>query len=112
MKFLLFFLFSSFIYSAVVRCPGSTTGSCKCQTTEGIYCPAGYYCPDYSSQAIIDNEKIINQSNCTVRNDGQLQCPCTPGFYCPENTLTPSYCCSGVSYSSSFYSYYYSCYSY
>jgi hypothetical protein len=88
-------------HGITVKCPGTTNSSgCKCQTTENVYCPAGFYCPGYSAETISDLSSFITAANCTVRlSDGELQCPCTPGFYCPENTLSPSYCCSGVSHS-------------
>lgn len=81
-----------------IQCPGSSSGSCKCQATENIACPAGFYCPGYSAETITSLGDLVETSNCTVRTDGQLQCPCTPGFFCPANTLTPSYCCAGVSF--------------
>ena len=81
----------------VITCPGSDPNDdCNCQQTENLYCPPGYYCPQYSDEVIAENSDVIAEENCTVRADGELQCPCTPGFYCPENTTSPSYCCESV----------------
>lgn len=91
---LLSLLWSHSVVSVVIKCPGTKSG-CKCQATENVTCPAGYYCPGYSAETILEINSLITESNCTVRSDGELQCPCTPGFYCPPNTLTPSYCCAG-----------------
>jgi hypothetical protein len=94
---ILFFTSLSIGSCSTIICPGTGSNSdCKCQITEGISCPAGFYCPGYSTEQMTDYSKQIAAANCTVRLDGELQCPCTPGFYCPENTLTPSYCCAGV----------------
>lgn len=100
MKYMSFIvLIMTFLHSTMgvtIKCPGTKLNSgCKCQATENITCPAGYYCPGYSAETIADLSTMIAEANCTVRADGELQCPCTPGFYCPANTLTPSYCCAG-----------------
>jgi hypothetical protein len=83
------------VQGVVVPCPGTDANDdCNCQQTEnGVTCPAGFYCPMYSSEVISEISDAIMAENCTVRADGELQCPCTPGFYCPANTLSPSYCC-------------------
>ena len=94
---LVFALFSVAAEAIVVTCPGTDSGDgCKCQQTEsGVSCPAGFYCPGYSNETLMDIQSIYLAEGCFVRPDNQLQCPCTPGFFCPENTLSPSYCCEG-----------------
>jgi hypothetical protein len=91
----LFALVAVPVQGVVVPCPGTDANDdCNCQQTEnGVTCPAGFYCPMYSSEVISEISDAIIAENCTVRADGELQCPCTPGFYCPANTLSPSYCC-------------------
>ena len=87
------------VQGVVVTCPGTdSSDDCNCQQTEnGVSCPPGYYCPQYSSEVINSMPDAIAAENCFVRSDGELQCPCTPGFYCPANTSSPSYCCETVS---------------
>jgi hypothetical protein len=64
---------------------GKAIGGCNCAyTNPGIYCPANFYCPEYSDDDISTYSSSLMAASCTYQPSSgskppRVECPCTPG---------------------------------
>lgn len=85
---------NAFVIQPCTDNSGADTG-CNCAITNpGIFCPANYYCPEYTEIDVQNFQSTLAAASCTISGT-RVVCPCTPGYYCPENTSQPEYCCEG-----------------
>ncbi len=65
----------------IKRCTDSSgeITDCNCAATNpGVYCPANYYCPEYTEIDIQNFGDTLSSASCTVSGT-YVVCPCTPG---------------------------------
>ncbi len=74
-------LVSPFVIERCLDESGEQISGCNCALTNpGIFCPANYYCPEYSSLDVQTYREDLELASCNVTGENYVVCPCTPGI--------------------------------